>query len=232
MGLDRPSLAPRIYGHRGSRRRRPENTLDAFRLALEEGAQGFETDVRRSADGRLVLFHDDIVDGRPPAAMTFDELAGCSPGLARPAELVDVATGVDVILEVKERGLEAQLVDEIAGIPRAVVCSFDHRVVRELVRLRAATGARFGVGVTLSGRMIGGAAYARSLGAEWFFPASSFVDEETVAEFREHGVAVVPWVMNHEFQWNAAAAWGCHGFITDDPLAASRWLASSGFGNA
>lgn len=228
MGLDSPFRAPRIYGHRGSCRRRPENTLDAFGLALEEGAHGFETDVRRSADGKLILFHDDLVDGRPPGAMTFDELSSRHPGLARPAELAGVAANAEVILEVKERGFEAQLVDEIGALPGAVICSFDHRVVTELVRIRAKTAARFGVGVTLSGRLIGGPAYVSDLGADWFFPASNFVDEETVAEYRERDVAVVPWVLNHDFQWAEAAAWGCHGFITDDPLAASRWRASSG----
>lgn len=48
----------RIFAHRGSSLIWPENTLLAFRLAHEAGATGFETDLRLSADGEIVLAHD------------------------------------------------------------------------------------------------------------------------------------------------------------------------------
>ncbi len=48
-----------IVAHRGARKRALENTLDALRIAYEEGADGVEFDVQRSVDGELVLFHDD-----------------------------------------------------------------------------------------------------------------------------------------------------------------------------
>ena len=47
-----------IIGHRGASHDAPENTLAAFRLALEQGADGFETDFYLTADGRVVCFHD------------------------------------------------------------------------------------------------------------------------------------------------------------------------------
>jgi glycerophosphoryl diester phosphodiesterase len=50
-----------ILGHRGAPAAAPENTLAAFRRALELGADGIETDVRRSADGQLPLIHDEDV---------------------------------------------------------------------------------------------------------------------------------------------------------------------------
>ncbi|MBN8216009.1 MAG: hypothetical protein J0L75_05170 [Spirochaetes bacterium] len=48
-----------LTAHRGDASRAPENTLRAFRLALELGVDWIETDVRRTRDGRLVLLHDD-----------------------------------------------------------------------------------------------------------------------------------------------------------------------------
>jgi glycerophosphoryl diester phosphodiesterase len=48
----------RIFAHRGSSLVWPENTLEAFRRAHEAGATGFETDLRLSRDGRIVLCHD------------------------------------------------------------------------------------------------------------------------------------------------------------------------------
>ncbi len=50
---------PRILAHRGALANAPENTLAAFRLALSNGADGLECDVRRTRDGEFVLFHDD-----------------------------------------------------------------------------------------------------------------------------------------------------------------------------
>lgn len=46
------------YAHRGASEYAPENTFSAFYLALLQGADGIETDVRRTKDGRLLLFHD------------------------------------------------------------------------------------------------------------------------------------------------------------------------------
>ena len=48
----------KIIAHRGLSSRYPENTLLAFRKALEAGKDGIETDLRLSADGEVVLFHD------------------------------------------------------------------------------------------------------------------------------------------------------------------------------
>lgn len=51
-----------IFGHRGASGYAPENTLEAFQLAMDMGADGFELDVHMSADGELVVIHDETVD--------------------------------------------------------------------------------------------------------------------------------------------------------------------------
>ncbi len=50
------------YAHRGASEYAPENTLSAFYLGLLQGANGIETDVQKTGDGILVLFHDDTLD--------------------------------------------------------------------------------------------------------------------------------------------------------------------------
>lgn len=57
--LDRKTL---IYGHRGSRAYAPMNTIPAFELAIQQGAEGIELDVQLSADRELVIIHDFTVD--------------------------------------------------------------------------------------------------------------------------------------------------------------------------
>lgn len=52
----------RILGHRGASGVQPENTLEAFRAAAEQGADGVELDVQRCASGELVVCHDERLE--------------------------------------------------------------------------------------------------------------------------------------------------------------------------
>ncbi len=54
---------PLVFGHRGASHAAPQNTLAAFRRAVEMGADGVELDVHLSADGVPVVIHDEKVDG-------------------------------------------------------------------------------------------------------------------------------------------------------------------------
>lgn len=58
--LDGPR--PRLFAHRGASGVAPENTLEAFREGLAAGADRLELDVHASADGRIVVFHDESLD--------------------------------------------------------------------------------------------------------------------------------------------------------------------------
>jgi glycerophosphoryl diester phosphodiesterase len=59
---DRPALRPLVIAHRGNSRDTPEQTLAAFRRAVELGADMIEADVRRTRDGQLVMFHDPTLE--------------------------------------------------------------------------------------------------------------------------------------------------------------------------
>lgn len=55
-------MITQIIAHRGSKGVRPENTIVAFNKAIDEGADGIETDVHLSKDGKLVIIHDETVN--------------------------------------------------------------------------------------------------------------------------------------------------------------------------
>ena len=81
----------RVAAHRGFSEKYPENTMEAFRAALELGVDEIETDVRTSADGELVLIHDDTVsrttDGTGKVCeMTLAELRALDAGSKKSAE--------------------------------------------------------------------------------------------------------------------------------------------------
>ncbi|MFP6627781.1 MAG: glycerophosphodiester phosphodiesterase, partial [Myxococcota bacterium] len=69
------------FAHRGARAHAPENTLEAFALALEMGAGGLESDVWLSADGVAVLDHDGDVRGVPIPSLARSELPAEIPSL-------------------------------------------------------------------------------------------------------------------------------------------------------
>src|SRR2546423_14892890 len=52
----------KVIGHRGAAGLAPENAFVGFDLALDLGVDGIETDVQKTKDGMLVLFHDDRLD--------------------------------------------------------------------------------------------------------------------------------------------------------------------------
>jgi hypothetical protein len=78
---------PLIMVHRGATAFAPENTLEACAAAMDHGADGCEIDIRRTADGVLVLFHDETLDRitcgfGPVDSITFRELESLHPQTA------------------------------------------------------------------------------------------------------------------------------------------------------
>ena len=85
------TLMVMIFGHRGAPGypRQGENTIASFKKALQCGANGVEFDVRRCADGQLVVIHDETIDrtttGRGRVAdLTYDELRQFDAGFGEP----------------------------------------------------------------------------------------------------------------------------------------------------
>lgn len=128
------------FAHRGARAYERENTIAAFRLALEQGATGLESDAWLAADGEVVLVHDDVVRAglrRLHVARTpSDELA--RHRVPRLRDLYDdVGTGFELSLDVKEHRAALPVADVARaaghGAPgRLWLCSPNARVLEEV----------------------------------------------------------------------------------------------------
>lgn len=139
--LRRPPIA---FAHRGARAHAPENTLEAFRLALKLGATGLESDVWLTADGVPVLDHDGTVRRNRPFGTVRSGLrrrrigdvdrAALPAHVPALAELFD-ACGVDyeLSLDVKDPAAAAAVVavSQEAGmaLDRLWLCGEDWEVV-------------------------------------------------------------------------------------------------------
>ncbi|MFC9994524.1 glycerophosphodiester phosphodiesterase [Nocardia sp. NPDC127526] len=101
--------APFVVAHRGASAARPEHTLAAYELALQEGADGVECDVRLTKDGHLVCVHDRTVDRTSSGTgavseMTLDELEALDFGAAgEPAPILTLAQLIELVLDWKSR---------------------------------------------------------------------------------------------------------------------------------
>lgn len=103
---------PLIGAHRGATAFAPENTMTAFQAAIDLKADFIETDIRRTADGVLVLHHDIEIGPLNISAASFPELQAASLGrpLARLEELLQLAKGeIGLDLELKEAGYESEV---------------------------------------------------------------------------------------------------------------------------
>lgn len=55
-------MKTKVWAHRGASAYAPENTLEAFQLAVTQQADGVELDVQMTKDGKLVVIHDETID--------------------------------------------------------------------------------------------------------------------------------------------------------------------------
>ncbi len=135
-----PAMAVITFAHRGGRADLPENTLPAFRRALDLGARGLETDARLSADGEVVLAHDEKVRrGLRRLVVADSDAAGLAEaGVARLADLyAECGVGYELSVDCKVREAARPMI-EVAraaggGAPgRLWLCSPSLRLLAEL----------------------------------------------------------------------------------------------------
>jgi glycerophosphoryl diester phosphodiesterase len=148
-----------IVAHRGASARAPENTMEAFRLGIDDGANAIELDVHLTADGQLAVIHDETLERTtdrtgPVAGLTMDEIreadAGATfareddsgfpyagRGLRVPAlpEVLDwLPTSCGLVIEIKARAAADAVVEAVDDRPvqsdgRLSVISFDEAAI-------------------------------------------------------------------------------------------------------
>src|SRR5947207_57083 len=124
---------PLVLAHRGACRRAPENTIEAFHVARELGADGVELDVRRTADGVLVVSHDPVVEGFGLLVEhPFAALRAAVPRVPTLDEAFDAITGLLVNVEIKCFPTEPDA-DPKRFVARGVVELVSQRALHEQV---------------------------------------------------------------------------------------------------
>jgi glycerophosphoryl diester phosphodiesterase len=202
---------PLLLGHRGARgvRHIPENTLASFELCLQHGCDGFEFDVRLSADGQAVICHDATVGGISIAKTVAKNL----PLPLLEDVLREFADRAFLDIELKVAGLESLTLAELRKHPprqEYVISSFLPEVLRAIHDLDPAIP--LGLLCDTAAQLRGW----REMPAEWVIPHFKLADGELVELVHAAGKKIMVWTVNRAERMCEFAAWGVESIISDE----------------
>jgi len=218
-------MRPLLLGHRGARASRhiPENTLASFDLCLQHGCDGFEFDVRRSADCAAVICHDPAIRGLEIESTPAKALA--LPSLEEVLQQFSSRAFLDI--ELKVVGLETHLITALRRYPPKrgyVVSSFLPEVLGAVRDLDASIPLGFlyekrGDLSTESGASSQATSEDESVPfafpVQWLIPRADLVDRKLIERTHASGRKVTVWTVNLADEMLQLAAWGVDAIISD-----------------
>ncbi len=232
-----PGKRPLVLGHRGAREAAPENSLRAFELALEEGADGVELDVRLDRDGRVIVLHDvelrRVSGGSETRAA--EDLGAAELGRVDLGGGERVPLLVDVLRAFRELGARVNVelkrdvrrpVALLGGVERAVresgappelviFSSFRPGFVAALAR-RLPEYPRAWL-VHQKQRILRSAPLYRLLGSDGVHPEWPLVTARSLARWKRGASVVNTWTVNDGAEARRLAELGVDAIISDRP---------------
>lgn len=231
----------KIIAHRGFSGVYPENTMLAFRKAIEIGADGIELDVHLSKDGQVMIIHDEALkrttglDGvisdytraeleKISAGKTKNDEFGFTPipsleeYLAFMAEHKDKFTNIELKTapvyypEIEEKTLE--LVRKFDLEKNIIYSSFNWLSIERMQRL----GTISETGLLFSGMKLYNQAHIiKSLGINYFHPDFNDLTDEIVKSYLDNKVGLNVWTVNEIEDMKVCLSWDIDGLITNFP---------------
>lgn len=204
--------------HRGAKRELAENTIAAFRRAVERGADAIELDVHATSDGVVVVHHDPELElpagrRRVIAESTWRDVTHMLGALPRLTDVLEaVPERVGLYVEIKGAAIEPMVAEALRGSARCVVHSFDHTAIALMSRIlpevpRGILFDHYPADIEASMRF----ASARDVWPEW-----SLIDERLVSSVHALGGRVIAWTVNSREDAARLVALGVDGLCTDD----------------
>lgn len=231
--------APIIIAHRGASKQAPENTMAAFRKALELGAGGIELDVHLSSDGHLVVTHDEKVDRTSNGKglvrdKSLAELRLLDFGswfstefkdekIPELKEVLKLVAGWDGLLNIEIKngpifypGIEKAVADEVEKYKltnRTIISSFNHYSLVEIRKINPEikTAPLYMAGLYEPWE------YAKRMGACAIHPLFYSIVPEVMMGCKLSGIKVNPYTVDQPEYIKAMVTAGVDGIITNVP---------------
>lgn len=230
----------KIFAHRGASGYAPENTIEAFKLAIEQGADGIELDVQLTADGIPVVIHDETIDRVTQGKgfvkdYTLSELRQYTvygkkfegyknakiPTLEEVLELVrpsgmkvniELKTGIFWYPDIEKKTVE--LVEKAGMVERIIYSSFNHYSVQRLKEIVPDAETAY----LYSDVILNVEEYAKKTGVDGIHPALYHVNMANfLEEYRKSGLKVRVWTVNRKKDMRALMKAGVEAIITNYP---------------
>jgi glycerophosphoryl diester phosphodiesterase len=240
------------FAHRGASHDAPENTLAAFRLAREMGADGVELDVQASKDGEAVIIHDFAVDRttdgqglvRDKTLAELKELDAGSWFDARFAGqriptlqevIVEVGHHLLLNIELKAKGLDnpdlvaevVRLIEDHNLIHRAIVSSFNPFALRRVKRLNPRINTGLLYFFDLPANLVRALLIALA-DPDALHPEKRLVTQKYMTWAKERGYRVNVWTVDKPAKMKHFIALGVDGIITNHPDVLRKVLEKGG----
>ena len=230
----------KVFAHRGASGYAPENTLEAFALAIRQGADGIELDVQLSSDGIPVVIHDETIDRVTEKTgyvkdYTLQELKELTvlkdkfpaygqskiPTLKEVLEAVK-PSGIQVNIELKtgiywcpdiEKKV-AKIVEEAGMKDRIVYSSFNHYSVQRIKEIVPDAETAY----LYSDVILNVEGYAKRTNVDGLHPAVYHVKmADFLEEYKKSGLKVRVWTVNEEADMETLMKAGITAVITNYP---------------
>lgn len=220
-----------IIAHRGAKSlAKVENTKEAFQIAIDLNIKMIEFDVRRTLDGKLVVFHNNHIKKKKLNSMTYKELCeqtlleGYTPPLL--SDVLEECQGNILLdVELKEAGYEEEVLELVTtyfSIDQFVITSFHDSVIRQIKRINSEIKVGLLIGYEHASllRRITELFPVRRLKAsraDFVVPHYTLVTPMLVKSCRLHHYDVVVWTVNNDKIFNKLIKRHVSAIITDYP---------------
>ncbi|WBW94768.1 glycerophosphodiester phosphodiesterase [Oceanirhabdus sp. W0125-5] len=210
----------KIFAHRGYSAKYPENTLLAFKKAIEYGVHGIETDVQMSKDGELILIHDEKVDRTSNGSgfiynMTYDELLKLDFGewksrvfygekIPKLVELLDLVKGnnIELNLEIKNNlvsypNIEEKilaLISEFKIEDRVIISSFNHESVLKVKKM----SKQVRCGPLLYSTLINPQLYIKEYNFDTYHPMYKSLNSEKIKVLKDNRIPICTYTVDNK----------------------------------
>jgi len=218
-----PSPRPLVVAHRGASAREVENSLAAFRAAMQLGADAVELDVHATADGTLIVHHDEAIAGRRIPQLTAQQVAELRlangepiPTLAHVLEAIGPRLQVFVEVKSLPSTFDDRLLEALRRGPNPdayAVHAFDHRIVRRL----GARSPALRRGVLSASYPVRPLVALEDAGATILWQERTLVDRPLVDALHGAAMQLIVWTVDDPTEMAQLLALGVDGICTNRP---------------
>lgn len=216
-------------GHRGANGYEPENTIKSFKKAIKMGADAFELDVHLSADGELIVIHDDTIDRTTDGKGAVKDLTLANlksfriaktneiPTLDEVLQLMNNTILVNIELKSKETVekvivlVEKYIKEKGKTHSQFLVSSFEWDALTDF----STKSKNIPLGVLTETDLDAAIAFAIKIGAKSIHPDFNMLTAKNVKAMQNKGFKVYPWTVNETFDIARMKSFEVDGIITD-----------------